>query len=230
MLEAGALRDSERKRLRTGLARLGIELAANGCDQLLRYGEALKRSSAALGLLSRSDEQRVTERHLLDSLRLVPWLRHEAGGAIADIGSGGGLPGIPLALAFPERSVQLFERNEKKGRFLQRCVQQLALDNVTVHVEDAKHHKPSNGGAVEWIVSRAVATPEALWELVAGWFGPQGGNMLLMVGADYAGRLQTDGETLIRTKGKQALQIVVLDEGSAAGGPIVRVRGMPVAS
>jgi 16S rRNA (guanine527-N7)-methyltransferase len=94
--------------------------------------------------------------HLLDSLAVLPHLGFAPAGArLADVGSGAGLPGIPLALARPDWNVALVESNEKKAAFLQQAKIELALDNVEVHAVRAEAWRSAERVAV--VISRAFA-------------------------------------------------------------------------
>jgi 16S rRNA (guanine527-N7)-methyltransferase len=93
--------------------------------------------------------------HLLDSLAVLRELR-ELRGALADVGSGGGLPGIPLAIAEPERRVTLNDANQKKGAFLRQAVIELGLANADVHIGRAEQWRPAQRFAV--VITRGFAS------------------------------------------------------------------------
>ena len=111
------------------------------------------------GLVSKGDLPRLRERHTLDSLAFLPWWR----GRLADVGSGAGFPGVPLAIARPEAPVVLIERSERKSRFLRQVLIDLDLSNVELVVADATHYREAR---FETVVARAVAPPQAAWRLV----------------------------------------------------------------
>jgi 16S rRNA (guanine527-N7)-methyltransferase len=96
-------------------------------------------------------------KHLLDSLSVLP---HLYGNDLLDVGTGPGLPGIPLALASPQRSCSLLESRGKKARFVQQVVMELALENVSVIQARMESYLPGRKFAT--IVSRAVASVPAL--------------------------------------------------------------------
>jgi len=118
-----------RERLDAGLEKLGLELPAGVRNGLIDYVELLAKWNKAYNLTAVRDPQEMVTRHLLDSLAVVPHLR---GKHIIDVGTGGGLPGIPLALVFSEREFVLLDSNSKKTRFLVQAKAALGLDNVTV--------------------------------------------------------------------------------------------------
>ncbi|KAB2899596.1 MAG: 16S rRNA (guanine(527)-N(7))-methyltransferase RsmG [Dokdonella sp.] len=118
-----------RQRLVAGLAELHCEPAAATIERLLDYVELLARWNATYNLSAVRDPLEMITRHLLDSLAVAPWVR---GHSLVDLGTGPGLPGIPLAIIAPERAVTLVDSNGKKTRFLRAAVRELGLANVQV--------------------------------------------------------------------------------------------------
>jgi 16S rRNA (guanine527-N7)-methyltransferase len=138
-------------RLRAGTAELGLAPTAAACERLLDYVELLARWNTAYNLTAVRGPADMVERHLLDSLSIVPFVR---GDSLADLGSGAGLPGIPLAILEPARQHVLIDSNGKKTRFLREAVRALGLTNVRVEhtrVEDAR-------GQFDCITARAFAS------------------------------------------------------------------------
>jgi len=118
--------------LEQGLDLLGVAVPTQARVALLTYLELLARWSVSFNLTAiRQPEQMVT-RHLLDSLAILPWIE---GKTLADLGSGAGLPGIPLAIARPSLSISLLESNGKKARFLRMVRRELGLSQLEI-VED----------------------------------------------------------------------------------------------
>ena len=116
-------------KLQTGLQLAGLELAVDAQQKLLNYIDLLVKWNRSYNLTAvRKPEQMVT-RHLLDSLVISPYLH---GQQILDVGSGAGLPGIPLAVMHPEREFTLVDCNGKKTRFVTQAVAELGLENVNV--------------------------------------------------------------------------------------------------
>ena len=110
--------------------------------------------------------------HLLDSLAVLPYLPVDAGLRVADVGSGGGLPGIPLAIARPDWRVTLIDSNHKKTAFLNQAVIELLLPNVevvTARVEDVAPAKP-----FDVVMSRAYSSLETFVRQSAGLLAPEG--------------------------------------------------------
>lgn len=117
------------EKLHIGLQQAGLELAADAQQKLLYYIDLLVKWNRSYNLTAvRKPEQMVT-RHLLDSLVISPYLQ---GRQILDVGSGAGLPGIPLAVMYPEREFTLIDSNGKKTRFITQAAAELGLTNVNV--------------------------------------------------------------------------------------------------
>lgn len=115
-----------------------VFLTANMIDDLLRYVEILQRWNKAYNLTSVRQPKEIITRHLLDSLAILP----DIDGPLADVGSGAGLPGLPLAIAKPQLNVTLIDSSRKRTRFLRQVVQTLALRNVEVIEERVEIWRP----------------------------------------------------------------------------------------
>lgn len=115
--------------LSNGLNEMGIAMSSFNQQQLLDYVDLIIKWNRAYNLTSVREPQDILVRHIFDSLSALPFL---AGDHIADVGSGAGLPGIPLALACPDRHFTLIDSNGKKARFLFHVVHTLRLTNVSV--------------------------------------------------------------------------------------------------
>lgn len=120
---------SLQRHLADGLTAMRLSLPDGAQDQLLAYLELLVKWNHSYNLTAVRDPAEMVPRHLLDSLAVLPWLHGET---LADIGSGAGLPGIPLAIARPDIAVTLVESNGKKARFLREAVRSLPLPNVII--------------------------------------------------------------------------------------------------
>jgi len=144
-------RDLLQKQLESGLAELKLTLPEGGTAALLDYVDLLARWNAAYNLTAVRDPLEMVTRHLLDSLAIAPYV---SGASLVDLGTGPGLPGIPLAIAAPERAVTLVDSNGKKVRFLREAVRSLKLGNaraVEGRVEAVK-------GQFDCITARAFAS------------------------------------------------------------------------
>jgi 16S rRNA (guanine527-N7)-methyltransferase len=141
--------------LQSGLAELALALPPQAVEQLQAYLELLAKWNKTYNLTAIRDPLQAVSLHVLDSLAVLRELS-DNGGALADIGSGGGLPGIPLAIAEPARRVTLNDSNEKKGAFLRQAVIELGLRNADVHVGRAEQWHPAQRFAV--VISRGFAS------------------------------------------------------------------------
>lgn len=147
-------------RLLRGLEQLALPLPSTTVQKLLDYIALLHKWNRAYNLTAVREPATMISRHLLDSLAVAPHLRGER---FADIGTGAGLPGIPLALAFPERRFTLVDSNGKKIRFVTQAIAELQLTNVEAiqcRVENLRPEQPFDG-----VLSRAFAT---LADMAAG--------------------------------------------------------------
>ncbi|MEX2240689.1 MAG: 16S rRNA (guanine(527)-N(7))-methyltransferase RsmG [Burkholderiales bacterium] len=138
--------------LRSGLAELGQPLAEAAQQRLIAYLELLAKWNKTYNLTAIRDPLQMISHHLLDSLAVRP---HLPSGALADIGSGGGLPGIPLAIAEPERRVTLNDANHKKAAFLQQAVIELKLANADVYTGRVEAWHPARPFAC--VIARGFA-------------------------------------------------------------------------
>lgn len=164
-LSAEPLPDPLRPRLIRGLQTLGIEADTECLDRLLRYLDLLEQWNAVYNLSAVRDRGDMLVRHLFDSVAVAPRLRV---GALADLGSGAGLPGIPLAILDDTRNVMLVESNGKKARFLRHASRELELTQVRVcevRIEERSSTSPAN------LIARAVAPLARLVEMAQPWFG-----------------------------------------------------------
>lgn len=170
------------ERLRSGLVQLGIEPAPLRIELLLAYLELLVRWNRRFNLTAVRDPGDMVPRHLLDSLSALRWL---SGERVLDVGSGAGLPGIPLAVVDPGRAYCLLDSNGKKTRFLEHAVAELGLANVDVVQCRVADFAP--GELFDTVICRAFsAVPDfvaACGHLTAG------GPLLALKGRDPAGEL-----------------------------------------
>jgi 16S rRNA (guanine527-N7)-methyltransferase len=171
---------SRQRELADGLAGLGLSVTGEHQAPLLAFVDLLLKWNRKVNLVSRGDESRIVPRHLLDSLVLQTWLR---GQRVADLGSGAGLPGIPLAIVEPERAFTLVDRSERRTRFVRQVVIELGLDNVDVITGDAASYRSATG--FDTVTSRAVDHPATMWRLARPLFAAAGGRALLQCGEQH---------------------------------------------
>ncbi|WP_372524188.1 16S rRNA (guanine(527)-N(7))-methyltransferase RsmG [Sulfuricaulis sp.] len=141
------------KRLQQGLSEMGLDLAAPVRKKLLTFLELLEKWNRAYNLTAVRDPEQMVPRHLLDSLTVLPYLQ---GPRVLDIGTGAGLPGIPLALARPDIEFTLLDSNAKKTRFATQALHELGLKNVSVVQERVEKFHPET--KFDTLIARAFAS------------------------------------------------------------------------
>ena len=162
--------------LAAGLEAMGVTLAPERQQLLLDYLALLFRWNRAFNLTAVRDPDVAVSRQLLDSLSILPLVQGER---VLDVGSGAGLPGLPLAMARPQWQVTLLDSNAKKVRFLRQVKLELGLENVEVAQARAETYHP--GASFETITSRAFA-PLAQMVAVTRHLLAPGGRWLAMKG------------------------------------------------
>ena len=141
-----------KQQLQEGLQSMGLSLTTAQQLLLLEYVALLKKWNSTYNLTALRDEHTMISHHVLDSLTLLPYIQHAQ--TLMDVGSGGGMPGIPTVICRPDLQITLRDANTKKSSFLQQAVIELGLHNVSVasgRVE-AMHDKK-----VDVVTSRAFA-------------------------------------------------------------------------
>ena len=161
--------------LDAGLAALGLTAQPLGA-RLLDYLALLDRWNRTYNLTAIRDPREMLGKHLLDSLSMLP---HVHDGRLADLGTGPGLPGIPLALARPALQVTLVESNGKKTRFLREVVRQLGLGNV--RVLEARAEAVDEPGTFDQLTARAMDTLAGILQVGGHLLAPDG-RLLAMKG------------------------------------------------
>lgn len=170
--------------LRAGVAELGLALPNGAVAALCSYIDLLHQWNQRYNLTAVRDPGAMVSRHLLDSLAVLPYLH---GGRVLDTGTGAGLPGIPLAVACPERRFVLLDSNGKKVRFVTHAVTALGLRNVEIVQARTEDYRPAEPFAT--VISRAFAQLADFLLLTAHLCAPDG-RWLAMKGAPADSELQ----------------------------------------
>jgi len=173
---ASALSAAERESLIGGAARLGVELGPAAVELCGVFLDSLVFWSRSMNLVGDRERELLIHRHLVDSMAAVPLIRDAAprAPAIADLGSGAGMPGVPLAIALPEARLTLFEARRKRAHFLRavaRALPDLKLEVVEQRIEDLG---PSWHQSFDVVVSRAAFRSQALLDVARPMLRPGG--------------------------------------------------------
>jgi 16S rRNA (guanine(527)-N(7))-methyltransferase RsmG len=150
-------------------------------QQLTTYTRLLLEWNQRMNLISPNDEDRIAERHILESLAPCAAWDFPPASRVLDLGSGGGLPGIPLKIMRPDLAMTLLESRQKKALFLNTVVRELLLENCRVLSARAEELAQTAGESFSIISARAVADLKTLWR----WSKPllaAGGALLAMKG------------------------------------------------
>jgi len=148
-----ANRDLYRRQLVAGANTLGLALTDVQVDQLLDYITEFAKWNRAYNLSAVRDLDAMIGRHLLDSLAVVPHIQAQR---VIDVGTGGGLPGIPLAICYPDRQFTLLDSNGKKTRFIFHIKTRLGLTNVGI--ENCRVEALQPDQLFDGVISRAFAS------------------------------------------------------------------------
>ena len=144
-----------------------------------------------INVISRKDIENLEVNHILHSLGIIKFVKFTPGTRVLDLGTGGGLPGIPLAIFYPEVQFHLIDRIGKKLKVAQDIANQLGLSNVTIQHGDVKEVK----GKFDFVVSRAVMPLNDLVPLVKRLIAPEMKNavpngLICLKGGDLSGEIQ----------------------------------------
>ncbi|MFZ1537820.1 MAG: 16S rRNA (guanine(527)-N(7))-methyltransferase RsmG [Chromatiaceae bacterium] len=165
-----------RARLDVGLAALGLDPSADQRRRLIQFIDLLVRWNRTYNLTAVQDPLEMVSRHLLDSLAVYPYL---LGSSVLDLGTGAGLPGLPLAILDPDRRFVLLDSNGKKVRFVRQAKMDLELTNVEPIQARMESYRPGEKFAT--IITRGVADLNG-WRLAVMPLLTSPGRLLLMKG------------------------------------------------
>lgn len=186
---------------------LGVHLEPGRAEVLLAYEKLLRTRGVGIGAISEGDRERIRDRHLLDALRGATAVE-PSDRTSYDLGSGAGLPGIPVAIACPELRVGLVESRRRRVSFLELAVDELGLSNVAVfpgRLEELTER-------VDLCFARALASPGRSWSLAAPLLRT-GGRLVYFAGAGYQLGSQGTGDELAR--------VILRSPSLESSGPLV---------
>ena len=160
----------------SGLSTLEIDVSPVARDAIIRYLQLLDKWNSAYNLSGIKDIQKMVGYHLLDSLAVMPYIN---GDTILDVGTGAGLPGIPLSIVYPDKKFHLLDSNGKKTRFLFQVKTELGLDNVEIH--HARIESFQSPDQIDIVICRAFAPLERITRQISHIL-KDGGCLLAMKG------------------------------------------------
>lgn len=208
--------------LSEGAAAIGIRLGPAELDRFAMYHREILLWNRRINLVSERSAQEIVIRHFLDSLTPAPFL-DRPDGALIDLGSGGGFPGIPLRIAVPGLQLTLVEASRKKSSFLSHVVRTLRLDGVQVireRVEELTAGK-ALAGRFDTLISRAAfKLPDLI--RTASFFLKPGGQLIAMKGPDPQEEMEETERILeaagmlftacraVRTSGVDSLRKIII--------------------
>jgi 16S rRNA (guanine527-N7)-methyltransferase len=191
--QAGMNSTPLQKYIEQGCQTLQVELSDASLHKLTAFIQLLDKWNRVYNLTAVREPQAMVERHILDSLAVLPFLSR---GTLLDVGTGAGLPGLPIAIARPQLRLILLDSSAKKLRFVRQAVSELGLDNVQVVQIRLEEYQPAQ--SFDMVISRAVAKLNELYRQTAHLVRP-GGRILFMKGSlpvQEIQELEPDGETL----------------------------------
>ena len=164
--------------LRTGIESMGLSRDLEALTQACwAYLTLLNKWNGAYNLTAVRSMEDMVSRHILDSLAILPWVE---GNRVLDVGTGAGLPGIPLALACPDKHVVLLDSNGKKTRFLSEVQRALNISNIEIVQSRVEHYQPAL--PFDTVVSRAFSDMQSMLEQTKHLLAP-GGQWVAMKGS-----------------------------------------------
>ena len=181
------------------------DLSAGQLTALDGFEELLREVAIPRGMIASADRQQLRTRHILDSLRAVPYIGADAR-LVVDLGSGAGLPGIPVAIARPDLALMLAEPRQARAAFLELVIERLGLADVEVFAKPAEEL----GIMAEVCLARGLGEISQTWAIAEMTLGPTG-DLIYWAGRTFRATDPPEG-VRIRAMGEPALE---------SGGPIV---------
>ena len=204
-----------RKILQQGLAEMGLGYQPGQLDMLLDFLVLMNKWNKAYNLTAIRDVEQMATLHILDSLAVLPYV---SGPRVADIGTGAGLPGIPLAVLSADTEFVLVDSNSKKTRFVQQAVLELKLDNVRVVHSRVEDFQPEQ--LFSTVMMRAFADMKTIMRLTRHLLA-ENGRLLAMKGVSPVQELQEieeNGQVIpLSVPGIEAERCLICIEGSPNG-------------
>lgn len=187
-----------------GLQQMGLDFAPQAQQNLLAYVQLLDKWNRVYNLTAVRDPEQVIIRHIFDSLSVLPMLRETR---IIDVGTGAGLPGVPLAVVVPELKFTLLDSNMKKTRFITQVVSELGLNNISVVQARAEQFHPQI--LFDTVVSRAFTSLAGMLKKT-GHLCAKGGIFVALKGVYPARELAAVGQD-VEVYNVQRVEVPYLD-------------------
>ncbi len=165
-----------RTHLQAGISQLALTLSESQIENLLGYVHMIQEWNRAYNLVGTSSTEILINKHILDSLAILPFVTQ---GPVLDVGSGAGLPGIPLAIALPDISFTLLDANGKKTRFMRHVIMQLKMSNIDIVQNRIEHYQAEPAPNI--VLSRAFAPVDKALQLMSDVCAPKG-TLQIMLG------------------------------------------------
>jgi 16S rRNA (guanine527-N7)-methyltransferase len=208
------------EKLRYGAKKLGLNINPKQVEQFETCYQELIDWNRKINLTSITDYEEVQVKHFLDSLTVTLAIKQEDFNkslSVIDVGSGAGLPGIPLKILLPGIRLKLLEATAKKAKFLEHLINKLGLDDIEIVVGRAEEaaHKPQYREKFDLVTSRAVASLPALVELTLP-FCAMGGVVVAQKKGDIAGEVDQSLKAITMLGGKlrgvKAIELAEFDD------------------